>query len=248
VPPDRQTAVVNFLHSRIAANGGMPCSVYGAQYLLEALFDAGDTDTALDLITTNGPRGWLNMINLGSTITTEAWNFEDKPNMDWNHAWGAVPGNLIPRFVLGLRPLAAGYGQILIQPQLGSALTYAQGVVPTVRGPVGIAVSNAPGNFQLLLNIPGNVTATVMLPAPGLTNPVALMDGDISSGTLSNNWLILTNIGAGEHAISLNMKRMPASPDFYTKQRVSSSDSNAANSVIGEPTRASRTGGGEALN
>ncbi len=204
VPPGKQTAVVDFLHSRIAANGGMPCSVYGAQYLLEALFSAGDADTALGLMTTNGPRGWLNMIALGSTLTTEAWNFADKPNMDWNHAWGAAPGNLIARFVLGLRPITAGFGQILIQPQLGKTLTCARGVVPTIRGPVSISASNAPGNFQLLLSLPGNVAATVMLPAPGATNPVALVDGKICSGTLSNNWLTITNVGAGRHTVWLN--------------------------------------------
>ncbi|HZV34751.1 MAG TPA: alpha-L-rhamnosidase C-terminal domain-containing protein, partial [Verrucomicrobiae bacterium] len=210
VPADRQAAVLNFLHSRIAANSGMPCSVYGAQYFLEALFEAGDADTALGLMTTNGPRGWLNMLAIGSTITTEAWNFDDKPNMDWNHAWGAAPGNLIARFVLGLRPLSAGFGQILIQPQLGRTLTYAQGVVPTVRGPVSISASNAPGSFQLLLNIPGNVTATVKLPALGAKNSVALVDGEIVLGTLSNNWLEVTNIGAGRHAIWLSPNNPPS--------------------------------------
>jgi hypothetical protein len=209
VPAERRTAVVNFIHSRIAANEGMPCSVYGAQYLLEALFDAGDADTALGLMTTNGPRGWLNMIHLGSTLTTEAWNFEDKPNMDWNHAWGAAPGNLISRFVLGLRPLTAGFDQILIQPQLGKTLTYAEGIVPTIRGPVGIAVSNAPEDFQLALNIPGNVTATVMLPMLGRTNSIALVDGAAASGAFSNDWLVLKNIGAGRHTISLNRSSRP---------------------------------------
>jgi hypothetical protein len=233
VPPDRQAAVVSFLHSRIAANGGMPCSVYGAQYFLEALFNAGDADTALDLMTTNGPRSWLNMINLGSTITTEAWNFQDKPNMDWNHAWGAVPGNLIPRFVLGLRPVTAGFGHILIQPQLGKRLTYAQGIVPTIRGPVGIAVSNTPTNFELLLNLPGNVTATVMLPTRDSTNPVALVDGNISSGALSNNWLVITNIGAGRHTISLKMT--PASAELYARWPTSLSGTNVANSDIVAP-------------
>jgi len=203
VPMGRQSAVVHYLHSRIAANGGMPCSVYGAQYLLEALFAAGDADTALGLMTTNGPRGWLNMIQLGSTLTTEAWNFADKPNLDWNHAWGAAPGNLIARFVLGLRPLSTGFGQVLIQPQLGKTLTYANGVLPTIRGPVTISASNAPAGFELALSIPGNVTATVMLPAPGATNPVALVDGEMLSGALSNNWLTLTGLGAGRHAISL---------------------------------------------
>ena len=184
VPPGRQTAVVDFLHSRIAANDGIPCSVYGAQYFLEGLFAAGDADTALDLMTTNGSRGWLNMLNMGSTLTTEAWNFADKPNLDWNHAWGAAPGNVIARFVLGLQPVTPGFGEVLIQPQLGKRLTYAQGIVPTIRGPLSISASNAPGSFRLLLNIPGNVTATVMLPALGSTNPVALVDGNMVSGAL----------------------------------------------------------------
>jgi hypothetical protein len=231
VSANKETAVVNFLHSRIAANSGMPCSVYGAQYLLEALFDAGDADTALGLMTTNGPRGWLNMINLGSTLTTEAWNFADKPNMDWNHAWGAAPANLIARFVLGLRPITAGFGQILIQPQLGKTLTYARGVVPTIRGPVDISVSNAPDNFQLLLNIPGNVTATVMLPTLGLTDPVALVDGKICHGALSNNWLMVANIGAGRHAIWLNTNNAPSSAMLYANRVASTLGATQAKPV-----------------
>jgi hypothetical protein len=233
VPADRQPAVVNFLHARIAAHDGMPCSVYGAQYLLEALFEAGDADTALGLLTTNNSRGWMNMIHLGSTITTEAWNFADKPNMDWNHAWGASPGNLIARFVLGLRPLIPGFGRILIQPELGSTLTFAQGVVPTIRGPVSISASNAPGKFQLLVNIPGNVTATVMLPALGSTNPVVLVDGEISTGTLSNDWLTVANVGAGRHSIALN-SNYPSPPATLSAARATakndrSSDASANN-------------------
>jgi hypothetical protein len=242
VPASNQTAVVSFLHSRIAANSGMPCSVYGAQYLLEALFAAGDADTALGLMTTNGPRGWLNMINLGSTLTTEAWNFTDKTNMDWNHAWGAAPGNLIARFVLGLRPITAGFGQVVIQPQLGTSLTYAQGVVPTIRGPVGIWASNAPGGFQLRLNIPGNVTATVMVPAPGATNAVALVDGEICSGALSNNWLMFTNVGAGRHAICLNPNHAPLpSAAFDAKWPAGRPGTNAATPAIAEPAAGHRS-------
>ena len=153
----------------------------------------GDTDTALGLMTTNGSRSWMNMINIGSTLTGEAWSTTDKPNEDWNHAWGAAPGNLIPRYVLGLRPLAAGYGQILIQPQLGTALSFAQGTIPTIRGPVSILASNAPGQFQLLMNIPGNVTAMVMLPA---TNATAILDGAVIVGALSTDSLHMVVSGA----------------------------------------------------
>jgi hypothetical protein len=248
VPADKQAAVVSFLHSRIATHGGMPCSVYGAQYLLEALFRADDADTALGLMATNGPCSWLNMIALGATITTEAWNFADKGNLDWNHAWGAAPGNIIARFVLGLRPITPGFGQILIQPQLGNTLNYAHGVVPTIRGPVSISVSNEPGNFQLSLNIPGNITATVMLPAFGAINPVATVDGERVGGALSNNWLILTNVGSGEHAISLNRRDVPASPEIFSEQPVGLTATNTANSVTAGPSAASRTQASETAN
>jgi len=232
VPAGNQTAVLNFLHARITANKGMPPSVYGAQYFLEALFQCSDADTALGLMATNGPRGWLNMLTIGSTLTTEAWNFSDKSNMDWNHAWGAAAGNLIQRFVLGLQPLAAGYSQIVIQPQLGKTLSYVQGVVPTIRGPVSIQASNAPGQFQLLLNIPGNVTATVLLPAPGATNPVALVDGSIVSGTVSNNWLTVTNIGSGQHALWLSTNNTPATTALYDNWAAAWFGTNAANPTL----------------
>lgn len=212
VPADRQADVLNFLHSRIAADDGMPASVYGAQYLLEGLFQSGDVDTAIGLMTTNGTRGWMNMINMGSTITTEAWSFSDKPNLDWNHAWGAAPGNLISRFILGVRPMTAGYGQILIQPELGSALSYAEGTVPTIRGPIFVRATNAPGRFQLDVNIPGNVTAMVVLPARGKTDANALVDGKIVSASISDGLLTVKNIGSGRHSISVsaNGKRLEA--------------------------------------
>ncbi len=206
VPADRQEAVLKYLHSRINADNGMPPSVYGAQYFIEALFQSGDANTALDLMITNGPRSWLNMINIGSTITTEAWSFQDKGNEDWNHAWGAAPGNLIARYILGVRPLTPGYGQILIQPHLGTKLSYVQGTIPTIRGTISIEATNAPDSFQLSLNIPGNVTATVQLPSFGMTHPVVLVDNKEASITSSEGWLTVTNIGSGPHSISVDAK------------------------------------------
>ena len=235
VPASNQTAVVNYLHSRIAANSGMPPSVYGAQYFLEALFNAGDGGTALGLMTTNGPRGWLNMINLGSTLTDEAWNFTDKPNEDWNHAWGAAAGNLIERFVLGLRPITAGYGQVLIQPQLGQTVSFVQGTIPTVRGPVSIQASNAPGQFQLLLNLPGNVSATVMIPTWGATQAVALVDGNMVSGLITNNFLTVTNIGSGQHAIWLNTNNVPTAAALFNNWTASWFGANATNTLLAGP-------------
>ena len=42
----------------------MACSVYGSQYLLEALYKAGEADYALQLMTSDSKRSWLNMIRV----------------------------------------------------------------------------------------------------------------------------------------------------------------------------------------
>jgi hypothetical protein len=222
VPDANKAAVINFLHTR-----AMAPSVYGAQYLFESLFQNNDSDYALSLLSTNGQRGWLNMLNIGSTLTTEAWDFTFKSNMDWNHAWGSAPANLIPRYVLGLRPLEAGFGQVIIQPQLGQTLSYVSGTIPTIRGPVSILVSNAPSTYQMLLTIPGNVDATVMLPTQGALNPVALVDGDPVPGTIANGWLTIQNVGGGQHAIWLSPTNLPNLSTRYANWAASWFGTNA---------------------
>ncbi len=160
VPGERVPAVADFLKSR-----GMACSVYGVQYLLEALYEAGEDVHALELMTAKHDRSWWNMIAAGSTITLEAWDWKYKNNLDWNHAWGAAPGNIIPRFLMGVRPLEAGFAKVLIQPQPGT-LTHAKATVPTIRGPIALSFKNKPGkSFRLDVAIPANMTAEVHVPA-----------------------------------------------------------------------------------
>ena len=136
VPADRQAGVVAFIRSR-----GMACSVYGAQFLLDALYSAGEEDYALELLTGDGLRSWYNMLRVGTTITLEAWDDSFKPNQDWNHAWGAAPANIIPFRLMGVRPLEPGFTKILVQPRT-STLKWAKAKIPTVKGPVRITVRN----------------------------------------------------------------------------------------------------------
>jgi hypothetical protein len=81
VPSNRCAAVAGFVKSR-----GMACSVYPTVYLLEALYDAGEDRYALNLMTSDSDRSWLNMIRAGSTVTTEAWDVKYKVNEGWTHA------------------------------------------------------------------------------------------------------------------------------------------------------------------
>jgi len=158
VPDGHRAPVAKWLGER-----GMVCSVYAAQYLLEGLFENGCASNATALITAPGDRSWRHMVDSGATITWEAWDMCYKTNQDWTHAWGAAPANLLPRFVLGVKPLAPGWGRAIIQPNLG-LLKYADGKVPTPLGPVLIHCENG-GSFKLALTLPPGMSARVHLPA-----------------------------------------------------------------------------------
>jgi len=89
------------------------------------------------------------MINrVGTTISLEAWDNKYKPNQDWNHAWGAAPANIIPRCLMGVKPLEPGWRKLRIRPQPGS-LSSASLDIPTVRGDVHVDFRNEPRRFVL---------------------------------------------------------------------------------------------------
>ncbi|MGQ1947740.1 alpha-L-rhamnosidase-related protein [Geofilum sp. OHC36d9] len=129
VPDGYTKTVVEFVKTR-----GMACSVYGAQYLLEALFNAHESEYALQLITeTESDRSWWNMIKIGSTMALEAWDMKYKPNSDWNHAWGTAPLNVITRHLWGVTPQTPGFAEVQIKPQL-DGLEFSDIKVPTIKG------------------------------------------------------------------------------------------------------------------
>ncbi len=116
---------------------GLPCSVYGAQFVLESCYMCKYADHALKLLTRRGERSWLGMIDQGSTISMEAWSNALKPNQDWNHAWGAAPGNVIPRWLCGIRPTAPGFKEFIVAPQPAD-LEFFRFVHPTGHGKITV--------------------------------------------------------------------------------------------------------------
>ena len=126
--PSETGKVVEFLRSK-----GMACSVYGSQFMLDAMYEAGEGDLAMSLITDRGTRSWYNMLKLGSTMTLEAWDPIFKPNLDWNHAWGAAPLNMITRRIMGIMPATPGAKRFIVSPQPGG-LRSMEGNVPFITG------------------------------------------------------------------------------------------------------------------
>lgn len=197
VPSANVAAVAALVKSR-----GMACSVYGAQYLLEALFQVNEADAAFGLITADSKRSWLNMLHLGATITLEAWDAQYKPNLDWNHAWGAAPANIIPRFVLGVSPSAPGFAHAAIKPHPGS-LTHFAGTVPTIRGAIQVTWNHASGKSPTLtVVIPGNMQADVAVPAELRSLCQPLLDNLAARSETRDGSVWFDDLETGAHELS----------------------------------------------
>ena len=130
---------------------------------MDGLYNAGEADYGLELMTATHDRSWWNMIAIGSTMTLEAWDMKYKPNSDWNHAWGAVPGNIVARKMWGIVPKTPGAGLLQIKPQL-STLTETAITVPFITGKVQATYKKVNNRLQRYeFELPANVSAELLL-------------------------------------------------------------------------------------
>jgi alpha-L-rhamnosidase len=204
VPPERVPRVAAFLKSR-----GMVCSVYGSQFLIEALYEAGEAEFALALLTSNELRSWRNMSEkVGSTIALEAWDPKLKPNLDWNHAWGAAPANLIPRGLMGIEPIEPGFRRFRVRPQTAS-LTQAGVKMPTPKGPITLSVRRpSKSDWSADITVPKGTVAEFHVPAPRL-ELVKLSSGKPKLLREAGGRIVIELV-PGAHQISVATQ--PASP------------------------------------
>ena len=196
VPAENKERIIQFIKSR-----KMACSVYGAQFLLDALYDAEEDGYALDLLTATTQRSWYNMLRTGSTITMEAWDKLYKPNLDLNHAWGSAPANIIVRKLMGIEPLSPGADTLRIKPQLGR-LSFAKLTTATLKGKIELNCRNTSLQNTMEINIPGATIAHIYFKADPLKKGL-WVDGKHTNFKPVNGFYIIPNMTAGHHLLSL---------------------------------------------
>jgi len=178
---------------------GMVCGVYGAQYYLEALYELGEAQYGLELMTSTGERSWCHMMDvLGTTVAAEVWDPKYGSNYDWNHAWATAPANVIPRFLVGVTPLKPGFEKIQIKPQPAN-LQYFKAKVPTIKGAVLVDYQNKNNTFILEIDIPANTIAKVCLPKAGSEEMGVAVDGKMINAVAEGDFLIIDNVTSGKH-------------------------------------------------
>ena len=141
------------------------------------------------------------MVESGTTITWEAWDQKYKANQDWNHAWGAAPANLLPRYVAGAGPLSAGWGRALIRPNPGT-LESVECKIPTPRGPVWVKWKNG-RTFVISVKLPDGMTAKVELPAASGSSGVFAGDAPVKARRNGRRWVLDADVSG---AVTLEVR------------------------------------------
>ena len=156
------------LADRTAANG----YTIGTGFLttwkvLEVLTEAGYIDIAYKLLENENMPGWLYEVKKGATTTWENWNgIDEKGKLTDSHnhfAPGAMVGWLF-KYCAGIRPMAPGFAEVLIQPVPGGSLTWAKA---THEGPQGLIASEwtrEKNTFTLTVTSPKGTPTRIVLP------------------------------------------------------------------------------------
>ena len=119
---------------------------YFYYFALEALRRVGRHQEALEII-----RKFYGRM-LASGDTTTMWEVSNGDGSRC-HAWSAAPTHDLSDYVLGVRPTEPGYAALRVEPQPGD-LTWAKGVVPTVRGDVSVEWKREGSGFELTATVP----------------------------------------------------------------------------------------------
>ena len=136
-------------------------------------------------------------------MTFEAWDFKYKPNMDWNHAWGAAPGNIITNHLIGIEPIKAGFEEIRIKPQI-SDIKMAQLSYSSIRGNILVSIINDYNKqFSMEIEIPANMKAQICFPKYFINQKIE-MNGKIIDHIEKENFLVVKGIGSGQKKFNIH--------------------------------------------
>lgn len=164
---------------------------YGA-YVLDAFAKMDQRQAALNWIR----EYWGGMIAEGATTFWEAYDPswpKDNPHVDLqadgragyfvslSHGWSAGPTYWLMEQILGIRPMADGFSQTVIRPDL-VGLKWARGQEPTPNGLLKVDLRDQAG-LHAAIDLPQGVHASVLFPiAPGADR--VMVNGEARKGAL----------------------------------------------------------------
>lgn len=141
-------------------------SPFVSTFELQALAANGRTDDAIGLM----KRTWGHMLRGDATGTFwENVSLGGGPQLgsytSYSHGWAAGPTSFLTNTVLGVQPSGPGFSSFTVTPHPPQGLSWAQGRVPTPKGPIDVAWRRQrDGRLALVVKAPAGTSYSVQLP------------------------------------------------------------------------------------
>jgi alpha-L-rhamnosidase len=148
----------------------------GTPYILFALADNGQEETAFRMLTNTDCPSWLYEVKAGATTIWERWDGLDENGVcpigddgtdtmiSYNHYASGAVGAFLYRRVAGIEATEAGYRTFRIQPLVGGGITWAKAHVDTPYGLISSSWKVENGVFALTVQVPVDTTCQLTLP------------------------------------------------------------------------------------
>lgn len=134
--------------------GGFDTGIFATDVLIRTLFENGDGELAVDILTGDGPQGYENWRKSGATTFLEYWD----PNKSRSHChpmFGA-PVAYFFEYLLGIKQAeeTCGYSELVISPQATAKFGKMSGSMETPNGTVAVSYEKAQDGICFSVTIP----------------------------------------------------------------------------------------------
>ena len=139
--------------------GHYDTGIFATDILTRTLFEHGNGELAVDLLTNNGEQGFAHWKQNGATTFHEYW--DSNRSRSHNHPmFGAVVAYLF-EYLLGIRqrPYSAGYCDLIIEPQALLRFNRMSGSMHTPNGTVAVSYTKETNGIKSKFVIPKNTKA-----------------------------------------------------------------------------------------
>ena len=140
--------------------GHFDTGIFATDVVTRLLFERGDGDLALSLLTNNGPQGYAHWREMGATTLHEYW--DSNRSRSHCHPMFGSPVAYFFEYLLGIRQKkgTAGYTHPEIRPLNLAALSRLRGSIKTPFGTLGVAYQKEEGRISFTLTVPKGAEAT----------------------------------------------------------------------------------------
>lgn len=174
---EEKQKTVSALKSRLDRERHIDTGGFGTMAFLEALADNGLVDSAFDALTETSYPGYGWQVANGATSLWEQWAYRGIMHSH-SHAFFAGIDSSFYRVFCGVRPLSPVFKRFEVKPILPKGMRFAECNLETRSGMIYVKVEKISNGLSVMLTVPANTEAEIVLPDDVCSDEYMLFDGE----------------------------------------------------------------------